>query len=928
MTSFDPRAVCLSLTLFAVACGQGIGSDGLDTATDALTVATLQAEHMSYPTACCKVINDTSASGGIALEFFTNGTAKGSVSLLKPANQIVVRARGRQCQGAPHMVVEVDSKQVMAVDVWATSWSSYSAAVSLSAGGHSVAISFTNDFYQPPCDRNLFVDVTSLNEHAVDGGTGDAGTADAGSDAGTHSDAGTPVKADYFVDVADGNDNWSGKQATPTPTAAPTDGPFKTIGRAQAAVRSLAATRVGPIEVMIRQGTYFLSAPWTLCGSGHTTAACSTAATDPGTASTPVTYQAYPGEAPILSGGLIIGPQDPSSPRTWTQSGSTWTVALPTGTNFSQLWINGERRFRPRYAGTTAPYLRFGASSTDTSFTFAAGDLQTTWHNLTDVEVVAFEQWTVSRQFLQAVDTSTHIATTTAMHSTTTMHGYIPGHRYLVENVKESLAPGEWYLDRSTGVLTYLAQAGEDPNGATVIVAPNLAQVLTGDHVQYTTFKGLTFSHANWTVPSGGYSAGQGLWNIPAAVLFQDSSQVTLDGCTVAHVGGFGVDFQGNDGWSYSSTSPYNNAFVNGLIVDVGAGGLRVGAFPSGMADSAVAQGVHIANNLITGGGRFMPSGMAVIVGDSHHNVIEHNEISDFYQTAISIGESFASGTNDGVWSYPSCVTHDNLVQYNLIHDIGRGVTSDMGGVYLVTSNTTGNVVRNNVIHDVINDPTPGRWPLGGYGGNGTYFDQGTSNALAENNLIYRVSGYGHAQNVGRADVLRNNIFAYPATAAIDHSMYESAGYLWATFENNVFYFDRGGLQYENWICPGEPSNCTGTFSFKSNLYWNTAGSVSFRTSSPNLSGLSLSQWRANYQEDLSPRSSQTHSSRTRPAERTTMPCLRARPRAKSAFPASTRRWRGGPIHCCTRLRSPTARRCKSRLIAAPSSKIGSRARQ
>ena len=47
--------------------------------------------------------------------------------------------------------------------------------------------------------------------------------------------------------------------------------------------------------------------------------------------------------------------------------------------------------------------------------------------------------------------------------------------------------------------------------------------------------------------------------------------------------------------------------------------------------NSNVPQYVYIGNNLITGGGRVFPAGYAVLVGDAHHVLVEHNEISDFY---------------------------------------------------------------------------------------------------------------------------------------------------------------------------------------------------------------------------------------------------------------------------------------------------------
>jgi len=99
-----------------------------------------------------------------------------------------------------------------------------------------------------------------------------------------------------------------------------------------------------------------------------------------------------------------------------------------------------------------------------------------------------------------------------------------------------------------------------------------------------------------------------------------DAVKVVLDGCTVSHVGGTALEFEGNGAtWSPSASDPYGNEFINGVITDVGACGLRVGTTPNkANTETTTAQGVHVANDLITGGGRFLHSGMAVIVGDAH----------------------------------------------------------------------------------------------------------------------------------------------------------------------------------------------------------------------------------------------------------------------------------------------------------------------
>src|SRR5437870_1083112 len=101
-----------------------------------------------------------------------------------------------------------------------------------------------------------------------------------------------PAEGNFYV-APNGEDNWSGKLATPTLGS---DGPFATLGRARDAVRSSRTSGAATvrIRVFVRGGTYFLAEPLVFEPE------------DSGTSDAPITYAAYPGEKPILSGGLVI----------------------------------------------------------------------------------------------------------------------------------------------------------------------------------------------------------------------------------------------------------------------------------------------------------------------------------------------------------------------------------------------------------------------------------------------------------------------------------------------------------------------------------------------------------------------------------------------------------------------------------------------
>jgi len=104
-------------------------------------------------------VTDLQATDRRAIKFWSNASVYGPMELVAPVRGLAVTARGDQCQGAPQLVVRVDGRPVLSVDVTSRVWTDYRAMVPLERGRHQFEVSFPNDLWLPPdCDRNLYVD--------------------------------------------------------------------------------------------------------------------------------------------------------------------------------------------------------------------------------------------------------------------------------------------------------------------------------------------------------------------------------------------------------------------------------------------------------------------------------------------------------------------------------------------------------------------------------------------------------------------------------------------------------------------------------------------------------------------------------------------------------------------------------------------------
>lgn len=133
-------------------CSRHLGRGGVTGAS--CSGATYQAEYMAHSTGGY-------VTGG--WNIWTNGYISTQHGFSGGSAEIAVVARGKAANGVwPHMVVRVGGVVVGERDVDTTEWSTYSIPFTTTAGAKEVRVSFTNDYYVPPKDRNLYVDAVSV----------------------------------------------------------------------------------------------------------------------------------------------------------------------------------------------------------------------------------------------------------------------------------------------------------------------------------------------------------------------------------------------------------------------------------------------------------------------------------------------------------------------------------------------------------------------------------------------------------------------------------------------------------------------------------------------------------------------------------------------------------------------------------------------
>lgn len=515
--------------------------------------------------------------------------------------------------------------------------------------------------------------------------------------------------------------------------------PFKTLERAQRAVRGVNKSMSEDINVYLHEGTYQLASTLRLSNA------------DGGTNGHYVRYMAAPGETPLVTGGVPV-----SGWEIFDADKNIWCVKDVVN-RFRQLYVNGKKAIRARHPNVKPNGDHYFNRLAKVDTFGRAFDVYTDQikklENIKRSEIHVMVAW--ADQILRIEDVKYNGNTCKIipqdpertrlfrraypMLGTAFMSNPPKQQCYYLENDMSLLdMQGEWFLDEDSNTLYYIPREGEDMTTANV-VAPNLETLIevtgesTKNKVQNISFSGIVFAHTNFLRPSRegllNLQAGQFavkvedrgylksnefmLWHPEAGIEVTNASRVIFEDNIFTQMAATGLDF----------TSGTNDTRIEGnVFTEIGGSSISIGKFaPDSLTEihkgynpsdkDEICTHDTVKNNYVHNTTNEIQGAVPILGGYPRYIVIEHNEVSYANYSGISVGFG---------WTKKETAMDGNKINYNEIHHIAR-LLCDGAAIYTLSNQGKNGQIMYNYSHDINGSNWADYWtcPI--------YQDEGTS---------------------------------------------------------------------------------------------------------------------------------------------------------------------------------------------------------